>query len=139
MEPDDQQTRDIIGAAIKVHKIWGPGFLEAVYHRSMEIELTLRGHDVRTEVPFALVYEGFALGPTYRADLICGAVLLELKCHSGLGDADLAQILHYLRASGLRRGLLLNFGLPRLQVRRVVNGWEPGSASDSAFSAAPLP
>jgi GxxExxY protein len=130
MERDDRETHDIIGAALKVHRTWGPGYLEAVYHKSLEIELQRRGHQVRTQVPFALSYEGISLGTAYRADLVCGDILLEVKAHSGLGDADFAQVIHYLRCSGLGRGLLLNFGLASLQARRFVNGWDDALATD---------
>lgn len=127
---NDPLTEAIIAAALKVHQAWGPGYLEAVYRKSLVIELTLRGHLVQTEVPFNLSYEGFDLGTTYRADIVCDGVLLELKSHSGFSNADFAQLLHYLRSARLQRGLLLNFGRATLQIRRLVNGWD-----DSAFSA----
>ncbi|MEK6976297.1 MAG: GxxExxY protein [Candidatus Thermoplasmatota archaeon] len=118
----DPLTYDIIGAAIDVHRYWGPGYLERVYHKSLEIELQLRGLDVQREIPFPLAYRGVNLGTNYRADMICGNVLVEVKAHSGIHDADIAQVVHYLRSSGLGRGLLLNFGLPALQKRRVIVG-----------------
>ena len=111
-KPFDADTYEIIGAAMEVHRTWGPGYLEAVYRKSLAIELTLRGRDVRMEIPFPLAYKGHDLGTVYRADLVCDGVLVELKAHSGLCDADFAQTLHYMSSSGLRRGLLLNFGLP---------------------------
>ena len=116
-----------------------------MYQRSLEIELARRGHTVRREVPFALSYEGVPLGHCYRADLVCDDVLIETKAHAGLSDADVAQVIHYLRCSKLRRGLLFNFGLPSLQIRRFVNGWDDAAAqvaasdsAGSAQSAAPL-
>ena len=120
----EEDTFDIIGAAMAVHRHWGPGYLESVYAKSLAIELRRRGREVRREVPFPLSYLGEDLGCVYRADMICGDVLLELKAHSGICDADEAQIIHYLRCSGLRRGLLINFGRPSLQHRRFVNGWD---------------
>lgn len=120
----EEDSYDIIGAAIDVHNHWGPGYLESVYHKSLAIALRRRGRDVQCEVPFPLSYMGEDLGCVYRADMICDGILIELKAHSGLTGADEAQIIHYLRCSGLRRGLLLNFGLPALQKRRFVNGWD---------------
>lgn len=105
---------------MEVHRIWGPGYLEAVYHKSMVIELGLRGIPVATQVPFPLSYKEVDLGTCYRADIVSANVLVELKSHSGIGDADLAQTLHYMRSSGLRKGLLLNFGLRSLQMRRIL-------------------
>jgi GxxExxY protein len=135
METRDPDTYAIIGAALRVHNHWGPGYLESVYQKSLAIDLRRQGLPVQREVPFPLSYLGEDLGTVYRADMICGEVLVELKAHSGLCDADYAQILHYMRCSGLRRGLLLNFGLPQLQKRRFVNGWT--DSADSAPSAAP--
>ena len=135
---DDPLTYDIIGAAIKVHRHWGPGFLEAVYKKSLQVELVRRGFDVRVEVPFPLSYDGVDLGTCYRADLVCEDVLIELKAADGIHDFHIAQVVRYLRASGLRRGLLLNFGLPMLQKRRViVSAGAPagsGSSVDSVFA-----
>lgn len=122
LKPFDSTTYAIIGAAMAVHRYWGPGYLEVVYQKSLAIELTRLGLPVQREIPFPLAYDGVDLGTTYRADMICDEVLVELKAHSGLTDADVAQTLHYLRSSGLSRGLLLNFGLPSLQKRRLVLG-----------------
>lgn len=108
---------------MEVHRLLGPGYLEAVYHDAMAVEFEERGIAFRREVPFPIGYKGRRLGHPYRADLVCGnGVLVELKAHSGLSEADEAQVLHYLRASGLSTGLLINFGLPSLQHRRFVLG-----------------
>lgn len=130
----DPETYAIIGAAIEVHRWFGPGYLEAAYQKALAIELRLRGIPCQREVPFPLIYKGEDLGTAYRADMICGDVLVELKATSGLADHDIAQVVHYLRSSGLARGLLLNFGLPVLQKKRVVLAWDPSSAV-SALSA----
>jgi GxxExxY protein len=100
----------------------GPGYLEAVYQRAMAIELRHRGVGCRREVAFELSYKGEDVGD-YRADLICdNGVLVELKAHGGLNQFDEAQVIHYLRATGLSTGLLINFGLPTLERRRFVLG-----------------
>ena len=139
----DAETFAIIGAAIEVHRWFGPGYLEAAYQKALAIELRLRGIPCRREVPFPLVYKGEDLGTAYRADMICGNVLVELKATCGLADHDVAQVVHYLRSSGLSRGLLLNFGLPLLQKKRVVLDWTPPSAvsalSASTTAAAEVP
>lgn len=129
----DPETYAIIGAAIEVHRWFGPGYLEAAYQKALAIELRLRGIPFQREVPFPLSYKGEDLGTAYRADLVCGDVLVELKATSGLADHDVAQVVHYLRSSGRSRGLLLNFGLPVLQKRRVVLAWN--DSADSALSA----
>ena len=134
-EQSDPETYAIIGAAIEVHRWFGPGYLEATYHRALAIELRLRGIACRREVRFPLSYKGEDLGTAYRADMVCGDILVELKATSGLADHDVAQVVHYLRSSGLQRGLLLNFGLPVLQKKRVVLAWEPQTSAASALSA----
>lgn len=144
--PEDPRTFAIIGAAMEVHRELGPGFLEALYHEALIIELAARGITARSEVPFQVRYKGKPLGHMYRADLVCdNGVLVEIKAHSGFGEADEAQIIHYLRASGISTGLLLNFGRPSLQQRRFVFGmrWKTqlgeigaigGSSSESALT-----
>jgi len=94
------ETYAIIGAAIEVHRWFGPGYLEAVYHKALAIELNQRGIPFRREASFPLSYKGHDLGVAYRADLICGEVLVELKSTSWLANHDLAQVIHYLRSSG---------------------------------------
>jgi GxxExxY protein len=119
----DPLTFEIIGGAMEVHRHLGPGYLEAVYHDALVIELEERGIETQREVPYPVYYKGRRLAHPYRADLVCnGEVLVELKAHSGLGAADEAQILHYLTTSRLSTGLLVNFGLPSLQHRRFVMG-----------------
>jgi GxxExxY protein len=121
--PEDPRTYAIIGAAMDVHNEMGPGFLERVYHDALVFALEDRGIAAEREVPYQLSYRGRPLGHPYRADLVCeNGVLVEVKAHDGIGNADLSQVIHYLRASGLSTGLLLNFGLPRLQHRRFVLG-----------------
>ena len=122
----DQQTSAVLGAAIEVHRPLGRGFLEAVYQRALCVELGSRDVPHVSEAPVAVRYKGQELGCGYRADVICwpeeDPVLLELKALARLTDIERAQILHYLRATGIRRGLLLNFGAERLEGQRLVNG-----------------
>jgi GxxExxY protein len=111
----------IVGAAMAVHRELGSGFLEAVYHEAMEIEMRLQGITFQTHVALPLVYRGVPLQKRYEADLIVdNAVLVELKAIQHLGDRETAQVLHYLKATGIRVGLLINFGAPSLEWKRLV-------------------
>lgn len=122
----DPRSFAIIGAAIAVHRALGCGFLEAVYRAALAIELRRRGVEFVREPSFALSYAGEPLQLSYRADFVCFATLIvEVKALKALGPLELAQAINYLKASGLQRGLLLNFGQPRLEWRRVAltHGW----------------
>jgi GxxExxY protein len=125
MAERDPQTGAILAAATEVHHVLGHGFLETVYLNSMCLELLDREIPFRREVPMPVYYKEVKLECGYRADLLCyESVLVELKAQPVLGPADEAQALNYLRASGLHRALLLNFGAPQLQIRRYI--WTPG-------------
>ena len=119
----DPQTYAIIGAAMEVHSQLGHGFLEAVYQEAMERECAARGIPFRAGVKLPAVYKGQRLKATYRADLICyGKVIVEMKALARLTNLEQGQLINYLKATGLHRGLLLNFGAPRLECKRVVFG-----------------
>ena len=103
-------SRDIIGAAIEVHRRLGPGLLESVYQHCLAIELELRGIPARTEVPVPLSYRGKTFKETYRIDLVVSEkVIVEVKSVQRLEWVHQAQLLTYLRLTGIRTGLLLNF------------------------------
>lgn len=121
MAERDSQTYAIIGGAMEVHRELRRGFLEAVYHDALEIELESRGIPYLREASLRVYYKGRPLNTPYRADFVChGRVVVELKATRALGPHDEAQILHYLRATGFRVGLLLNFGAHDLEWRRFV-------------------
>ena len=113
----------IVGAAIGVHRALGPGFLESVYAEAFAKEMTLAEIPFEQEVLLQIHYKGEPLKKTYRADFVAfGVVLVELKASDGLGEADRAQLLNYLKATGHPMGVLLNFGRhPKLEWIRMVN------------------
>ena len=113
-------TYAINGAAMEVHRILGPGFLEAVYQLALEHELTLRGipFEPRKELP--VTYKGQSVG-MYIADIVVdGKIILELKAMSALNKAHEAQAHNYLTATGLRLAILINFGASSLQWKRII-------------------
>jgi GxxExxY protein len=117
----DSETYAVIGAAMEVHRELGHGFLEAVYRAALAREFTNRGIPFRAEVELPVFYKGDRLACGYRADFICFEdVLLETKALSSLTSADDAQVLNYLKATRHQRGLLINFGAPSLQTKRLV-------------------
>ncbi|MFZ1693268.1 MAG: GxxExxY protein [Flavobacteriales bacterium] len=121
MKKDDPQTFEIIGAAMEVHNTLGHGFLESIYHDAFCHELELRGIPFKRELNYPVFYKQKRLSSTYRADLVCfGEIIVELKAIKSLTSADEAQLLNYLKASGLQRGVILNFGSPTLQYNRRV-------------------
>ncbi len=118
----DPRTFAIIGAAMEVHRELGPGFLEAVYQAALAVELQRRGVPVAREVALPVYYKGEVLEVAYRADLICyGNILVELKALKTLTDVERAQLLHYLKATRIEIGLLINFGKKSLEYERLIN------------------
>jgi GxxExxY protein len=117
----DIQTHAIIGAAMEVHGILGNGFLEAVYQEALAIEFLKRGIPCAQQVELPVLYKENKLQCTYRVDFICfNEIIVELKALAVLGASEQSQVLNYLKASGKRRGLLLNFGSQSLQYKRIV-------------------
>ena len=117
----DNQTYEIIGAAMEVHRELGCGFLEAVYQEALREELSSRNIPFRAEVDLLIFYKGKKLKTSYRADFVCNeSIIVELKAISKLGDVETAQVLNYLRAGRIERGLLFNFGSKSLEHRRLI-------------------
>jgi GxxExxY protein len=114
-------TWRVIGAGQKVSRALGIGFLEKVYENALRIELERGGLQVSQQQPLEVRYEGEIVGAYVTDLLIESKVLIELKAQQALDRVHHAQCVHYLRATGLPLCLLLNFGRPRLEVRRVIN------------------
>ena len=114
----------VVDAALAVHRALGPGLLESVYVAALAIELAERELKHEREVAIHATYRDHPLGIAYRADLIVESKLLvEVKAVDAIHDAHVAQTLSYLRLTGLRLGLLVNFSAPLLKhgIKRVVN------------------
>jgi GxxExxY protein len=117
---EGELTEKILGAAIKLHNALGCGFLERVYENALAAEMKKSGVSVEQQKSFPVWYDGVVVGD-YVADLVvAGRAVVECKAVQNLEPVHEAQLLNYLKASGLRVGLLLNFARPKLQYRRMV-------------------
>ena len=117
------EVYQIIGAAMEVYNQLGNGFLEAVYQDALVLELRLRKIAFQEQTPLELTYKGQTLRHTYVPDLIMfDKIVVELKAISMLGPNEEAQLLNYLKATGMRLGLLINFGAQRrLEWKRMIS------------------
>jgi GxxExxY protein len=117
---EGELTEKILGAAFRAQNTLGVGFLEKVYENALNIELRKYGLSVESQKAFPVRYEGTVVGD-YQADLVvAGKVIVECKAVTALDQMHEAQLLNYLKASGLHIGLLINFGRSKLQYRRLV-------------------
>ncbi len=118
-------TERIIGAAVRVHRELGPGFLESIYEEALSVELRLLELTFERQKPVPIFYRGHPVGE-HRLDLLIESqVVLELKATSGLDKIHFAVVRSYLKALGLRDALLLNFAGTRLVVKRVGREYHP--------------
>lgn len=116
----EELSRNIIGAAIEVHKRLGPGFLESIYQSAMKIQLRKDRLPFESQKEVKIYYDDKEIG-THRIDLIVGGeIIVELKAVDVFSNSHLAQVISYLKATGLRVGLLLNFSKSKIEVKRVV-------------------
>jgi len=119
--PYKNETDLIINAAIEVHKDLGCGFLEIVYKDALSIEFESRGYFYQREKHYPIYYKDVLLPHSFYADFVVfDTVVLEIKSKSGIANEDLAQTINYLKCSECSVGLILNFGKPTLEIRRVV-------------------
>jgi GxxExxY protein len=119
---DEELAHQIIGAAIEVHRLLGPGFLESIYERALCHELTLRGLPFQSQIPLSVRYKDIEI-PGQRLDLLVGErVITDLKTVDSFAPIHHAQVLSYLKTTGLRLGLLINFNVLVLKdgIKRVV-------------------
>ena len=119
-------TREVIGAAIKIHRKLGPGLLESAYEACLAHELQVIGMSVQRQKPVPLFYEGVKLNCGFRADLVINGVLaVELKCKEALHPVDEAQLLSHMRLLDVPLGLLINFHVVLLKdgIKRLVNNY----------------
>ena len=123
-------TEHIIGAAIRVHTELGPGFLESIYEEALAVELRLLGLSFERQKPVPIFYRGHPIGE-HRLDLLVqSSIVVELKAISALENIHFATVRSYLKALGLNDGLLLNFAVTRLVVKRVGREYHPRSPEE---------
>ncbi|MCX2493922.1 GxxExxY protein [Pedobacter sp. PF22-3] len=119
--PYKNETDLIINAGIEVHKDLGCGFLEIVYKDALSVEFESRGYFYQREKHYPIYYKDVLLPHSFYADFVVfDTVVLEIKSKSGIANEDLAQTINYLKCSECSVGLVLNFGQPTLEIRRVV-------------------
>ena len=122
---ENELSEKIIGLAIKVHSVLGPGLLESAYEKALVFELSRNGYNAETQKSISINYEGMIIDEGYRADIVVNdIVLIELKSVKQIEDIHLKQLLTYLRLSGKKLGLLINFNETLLKngIKRVING-----------------
>jgi GxxExxY protein len=123
MEARDPVTEQVIGAAIEVHRTLGPGLLESVYEKCLCRELGLRSIEHQSQVELPVIYKGADLGCNFFMDILLpGKLVIELKAVEKLLPIHEAQLLTYLKLSGIHLGLLLNFNVPILKngIKRLI-------------------
>lgn len=131
-------TEKVIGMAMEIHRVMGPGFNESIYHRSLEVELAAEGIPFESEVPINVFYKGKLVGK-FEADLVITIgkrLLIELKSCEAIVKAHEVQVVNYLTATGIDDGLILNFGAPSLQFKRKFRIYRP---NQTKLSPAGLP
>jgi len=130
-EQRDPQTYAIIGACMEVHRQLGHGFSESVYQEALEEEFKLRSIPYQREVRLRIYYKGKELKCKFDVDFICfGDIVVELKALRQLSGTETSQVINYLKAANIRRGLMVNFGGPWLKYERFVH--DPSSVSSAS-------
>ena len=130
--PQREITEAIIGAAIEVHRVLGPGMLESIYQRALQHELGLRKLPVLAQVAVPVAYKDVALDADLRLDLLVAkTVIVEVKSVAAIEAVHRAQLLTYLRLTGLQAGLIINFNVATLRdgIAWVANSLRPSASS----------
>ena len=120
---EEEVAREIVDAALAVHRALGPGLLESAYEQCLELELTRRGMAVERQKDVPIIYQGMRIDAGYRIDLLVGgSIIVELKAVDRLAPVHDAQLLSYLRLANLRIGFLINFHVRLLKdgIRRLM-------------------
>ena len=129
MSEIDILTERIIGRAMEVHRQLGPGYLEAVYEKSLSIELKADGIGFANQVAVPVLYRGQSIGDFIADIIVNGKVIVELKACQTLHIQHEAQLVNYLTATGIDNGLLFNFGTTSLQFKRKFRLYQPRQQS----------
>lgn len=117
-----KESYDITGCMLNVYNSLGCGFLEAVYQEALEIEFKSAGIPYKREVCLPIYYKGILLQKEYFADFLCyDKIIVELKAVSAIADIHKSQVLNYLKATGYKLGIIVNFGAASLETKRVCN------------------
>ncbi|WP_339921718.1 GxxExxY protein [uncultured Flavobacterium sp.] len=117
-----EESFKIIGACMKVHRSLGTGFLEAVYEEVLEKEFLIQNIPFKRQLKLELYYENEKLKKQYRADFVCyDAIILEIKSVSHIPNTFYAQLKNYLKCTKMELGMLINFGMPSLFYKRIIN------------------
>ena len=118
----EEESYAIRGAIYEVYKTLGIGFLEAVYQEALELELTARGIPFESQLEITIAYKGAILRQKYRADIVCfNKIIVELKAVKQILPEHAAQLQNYLRATGMKLGLIVNFSHhPGVEIKRIV-------------------
>jgi len=118
--PDNDLTEQIIGCAFKVHGVLGPGFLEKVYENAILHEIRKSGLKAASQHRIQVLYESIVVGEYIADILVEDRVIVELKAAKAIEDIHIAQALNYLKATGMKTALILNFGKRSLEVKRLI-------------------
>jgi GxxExxY protein len=119
--PFEELSNTVIGAAINVHKELGPGFLEGIYEEALKVQLSEHGIQFESQMEITIKFHGKEIGK-HRLDLVIeNQIILELKAVKEILDIHMAQLRSYLKATGLKIGLLINFSKPKIDIKRIVN------------------
>ena len=116
----NELTYKINGAIFEVNRVLGPGFLEKVYEKALMVELKLRGLSAKSQVPVPVDYKGENVGEYFADIVVENQIILELKAVDSLQNIHEAQLLNYLKATGYKVGLLVNFTHPKAEIKRFV-------------------